>query len=187
MANYKTLIGGGGKLQGLIIQKIIRALYAPLLTFVFRENIWLIYKSYHRKPSFWKKVIWNRYMEKHAASISIDAEIATPLILPHGVSGIFLTQSAKIGKNVVIFQQVTIGANTIKGSKSYGAPVIGDNVYIGAGAKIIGNAHISDNCRVGANAVVVEDVPYNSLVVCEKPRIITKDQPLDNSFNPYLS
>lgn len=125
-------------------------------------------------------------MELHAASISIDAKIASPLILPHGVSGIFITQSATIGKNVVIFQQVTIGANTIKDSKSYGAPSIGDNVYIGAGAKIIGGAHISDNCRIGANAVVVEDVPYNSLVVCEKSRIITRDIPLDNTFNPYL-
>lgn len=54
-------------------------------------------------------------MELHAASISIDAQIESPLILPHGVSGIFLTQSAKIGKNVVIFQQVTIGANTLEG------------------------------------------------------------------------
>lgn len=61
-------------------------------------------------------------MEKHAASISIDAIIASPLILPHGVTGIFITQSANIGKNVVVFQQVTIGANTIKSSKSYGAP-----------------------------------------------------------------
>lgn len=95
-------------------------------------------------------------MEKHAASISIDAIIASPLILPHGVTGIFITQSANIGKNVVVFQQVTIGANTIKSSKSYGAPTIEDNVYIGAGAKIIGNAYIGHNSRIGANAVVVK-------------------------------
>lgn len=186
MADNKILIRVC-KIVKLINQKLIRALYSPLFTLVFKENIWHIYDSYHHNPANWKKVIWNKYMQKHAASISIDADIASPLILPHGVSGIFLTQSAKIGKSVVIFQQVTIGANTIKDSKSYGAPVIGDNVYIGAGAKIIGNAHISESCRIGANAVVVEDVPYNSLVVCEKPRIITRDIPLDNSFNPYLS
>lgn len=97
-------------------------------------------------------------MEKHAASISIDAIIASPLILPHGVTGIFITQSANIGKNVVVFQQVTIGANTIKSSKSYGAPTIEDNVYIGAGAKIIGNAYIGHNSRIGANAVVVKTI-----------------------------
>lgn len=93
-----------------------------LLSILYRGNIWLLYNSYHKNKSQWKKKIWNYYMEKHAASISIDAIIASPLILPHGVTGIFITQSANIGKNVVVFQQVTIGANTIKSSKSYGAP-----------------------------------------------------------------
>lgn len=125
-------------------------------------------------------------MEKHAASISIDAQIASPLILPHGVSGIFITQSATIGHNVVIFQQVTIGANTIESSKTYGAPTICDNVYIGVGAKIIGSVHIHANSRIGANAVVTTDIPSNSTVVCEKPRIIVHSEPLNNKFKPYL-
>lgn len=125
-------------------------------------------------------------MVRNAASISIDADIASPLILPHGVSGIFITQSASIGHDVVIFQQVTIGANTIKGSKSYGAPTIGDSVYIGAGAKIIGNANIGSNARIGANAVIVKDIPKNSIAVCSEPRVIIKEMELDNSFCPYL-
>lgn len=177
---------GGARCLSLLKLKTIRVLYTPLFTFLYKENIWHIYSSYHKSPKDWKKVIWNKYMELHAASISIDAQIASPLILPHGVSGIFLTQSAKVGSNVVIFQQVTIGANTIQGSKSYGAPVIGDNVYIGAGAKVIGNAIIADNSRIGANAVVVEDIPYNSLVVCDKPKVITREELLDNTFYPYL-
>ena len=125
-------------------------------------------------------------MERHAASISIDAQIASPLVLPHGVSGIFITQSARIGHDVVIFQQVTIGANTIRDSRSYGAPIIGDNVYIGAGAKIIGHASVGDNARIGANAVVVKDIPYNALVICAEPRVIIKEQTLNNKFTPYL-
>lgn len=132
-----------------------------------------------------EKKIWNYYMEKHAASISIDAIIASPLILPHGVTGIFITQSANIGKNVVIFQQVTIGANTIKTSKSYGAPSIEDNVYIGAGAKIIGNAHIGHNSRIGANAVVVKAIKPNTTVVPAN-KIIESENSLDNTFVPYL-
>lgn len=123
----------------LIRIDILVSCWNRLLFYVyFNGNIWDIYSSYHQRPAQWKKNVWNNYMVKNAASISIDAKIASPLILPHGVSGIFVTQSATIGKNVVIFQQVTIGANTIKGSKSYGAPTIGNNVYIGAGAKIIG-------------------------------------------------
>ena len=51
-----------------------------------------------------------------------------------------------------------------------GAPVIGDNVYIGAGAKIIGGVRIGNNVRIGAGCVVVEDVPDNCTVVMPKPR-----------------
>ncbi len=125
-------------------------------------------------------------MERNAGSISIDAQISNPLILPHGVSGIFISQSAVIGSNVVVFQQVTIGANTIKESKSYGAPIIGNDVYIGAGAKIIGNVTVADNSRIGANAVVVKNVPYNALVVCSEPRVIVREEKFNNSFTPYL-
>ena len=107
------------------------------------------------------------------------------MILPHGVTGIFITQSANIGKNVVVFQQVTIGANTIKSSKSYGAPTIEDNVYIGAGAKIIGNAYIGHNSRIGANAVVVKTIKPNTIVVPTN-KIIESSNALDNTFVPYL-
>lgn len=125
-------------------------------------------------------------MTKRAASISIDAHIESPLILPHGVSGIFITRSAHIGRNVVIFQQVTIGANTISDSKSYGAPTICDNVYIGAGAKIIGSAKIGKNARIGANAVITKDIPANAVAILQDVRIVQK-QNLNNIFIPYLT
>lgn len=170
-----------------IHRMLISAISSPVLYLGYKGNIWNLYSSYHRQRATWKKIVWNNYMEKHAASISIDAKIDAPPILPHGVSGIFISQSAKIGKNVVIFQQVTIGANTIRTSKSYGAPAIGDNVYIGSGAKIIGGISIGDNARIGANACVVKDIPYNSIVVSPEARIIVKDTLLDNTFVPYLS
>ena len=175
----KRIMGGGN-------YYLTKAFYAPLLLFLFHNNIWLIYRSYHKKPALWKKVLWNRYMELHAASISIDAKFASPLILPHGVSGIFITQSAIVGKDCVVFQQVTIGANTIKSSKSYGAPTVGDSVYIGAGAKIIGNVSIGNNARIGANAVIVKDVPENTLAVIPAIRLIKKEVQLNNYFYPYL-
>lgn len=80
--------------------------------------------------------------------------------LPHGLVGIFIHPSAKIGKNVTIYQQVTIGENGF-GSK---AAVIGDNVVIGSGAKIIGPVNIGDNVIVGANAVVTKDISKNQVV-----------------------
>ena len=56
-----------------------------------------------------------------------------------------------------------------------GAPEIGDNCYIGAGAKIIGNIVIGDNVKIGANCVAVEDIPNNCTVVLEKSRIIRRN------------
>lgn len=87
---------------------------------------------------------------------------------------LFYFRRGYIGANCVIFQQVTIGSNTLSDTKSAGAPVIGDNCYIGAGAKIIGNVTIGNNCRIGANAVVTKDVPDNSTVISGEMRIIKK-------------
>ena len=89
--------------------------------------------------------------------------------LPHGIKGIIVSHNAKVGKNATIFHQVTIGEG--KG----GAPIIGDNVLLGAGAKIIGKIRIGNNVRIGANCVVVEDVPDNTTVVLSKPRMIYKN------------
>lgn len=104
--------------------------------------------------------------------------------LPHGVKGIFISSGAKIGKNAVIFQQVTIGSNTLKDSQGAGAPIIGDNCFIGAGAMIIGNVHIGDNCRIGANCVVTKDIADNCTVVCQPVRVIQKDS---QQINKHLS
>ncbi|MGI1678190.1 MAG: serine O-acetyltransferase [Cellvibrionaceae bacterium] len=67
------------------------------------------------------------------------------------------------GKNCSITQGVTVGS---KGAgKTAGWPVFGDNVYIAAGAKVIGDVKIGNNVRIGANAVVITDVPDNSVAV----------------------
>ena len=102
--------------------------------------------------------------------------------MPHGFSGIFISNQAKIGKRVVILQQVTIGSNTIAGSRHFGSPTIEDDVFIGAGAKIIGKITIGHNSRIGAGVTVVEDVPPNSVVVSAPIRIITKEKLLNNQW-----
>jgi serine O-acetyltransferase len=93
-------------------------------------------------------------------------------IFPHGILGIFISNDAILGNNITILQQVTIGSNSISDSKKSGSPLIGDNCFIGAGAKIIGKVCIGKNVKVGANAVIVEDVPDNATVVMHKPRVI---------------
>ena len=100
--------------------------------------------------------------------IGYGATFDTPPNFPHGLYGIIVSHNAHIGKNATIFHQVTIGEG------NGGAPTIGDNCFIGAGAKIIGNIHIGNNVKIGTNCVVYEDVPDNATVVLSKTRIILK-------------
>ena len=120
----------------------------------------------------------NRYFN---SGIPLNANIQ-PFVTPHGFYGIFISGAAKIGKGCTIFHQVTIGSNTIPDSKNAGAPAIGDNVYIGTGAKIIGNVKIGNNVRIGAGCVVTRDVPDNCTVVPAANVIIQKDAPQNNRW-----
>lgn len=85
------------------------------------------------------------YLDRFGASIPLSATIKGHIEFPHGVSGIFVSSDAVIGSGV-IYQQVTIGSNRISGSKKPGAPVVGENVVIGAGAKIVGGGSNRRQC-----------------------------------------
>lgn len=128
------------------------------------------------------KAVWQIYQYENNSSIAWNAEFSSEPCFPHGMKSIFISGEAKIGRNCVIFQQVTIGSNTLSDSKGSGAPVIGDNVYIGCGAKIIGSVRIGNNVRIGANAVVYKDVSENSVVVVPEQRVIQKNSTPDNKF-----
>ena len=121
-----------------------------------------------------KSFIYYSCLSGYGSWIGIESKIENVPVFPHGMYGIFVSDGAEIGKNAVIFQQVTIGSNTLADSRKQGSPVIGDNVYIGSGAKIIGNIRIGNNVRIGANCIVVEDIEDNSVVVMNKPRIIKR-------------
>ena len=152
-----------------------------------KENYWDIRnKALGKKGNGVTKII-NKYkhkklLERFNASIPFVAQIDGEPTFPHGLSGIFISSDAKIGKDCTIFHQVTIGSNTFSNSKNPGAPKIGDNVYIGCGAKIIGGISVGNNVRIGANCVVTEDVPDNSTVVLGKPRVIEHSDARDNNY-----
>ena len=86
------------------------------------------------------------------------------------LQNLLIFHEAVIGKNCTILHQVTIGGG------NGGAPVIGDNVEIGAGAMLVGGIHIGNNVRIGANCVVAEDIPDNCTVVMPHPRILSRSQ-----------
>lgn len=90
---------------------------------------------------------------------------------PHGLNGIIISPYARIGKGAYIFHQVTIGDD---GIDCKNAPIIGDNVTIYAGAKVVGKCHIGDGAKIGANVVVSFDVPEGALVTLSKANVSIK-------------
>ena len=93
------------------------------------------------------------------------------LVLGYGGLAIVVHADAVIGSNVHIDQCVTIGGNGI----THGVPVIKDNVYIGAGAKILGPIVVGEGSIIGANAVVTKSIPPKSLAVGVPARVIESD------------
>lgn len=142
---------------------------------------WKMYKLLHRlylRNSLIDKFLLLILLQPYKISamllgcyVPYSAKIGDGLVLPHGFYGIFISKQAVIGKNALIFHQVTIGSNKFT-SENYGSPCIGDNCFIGAGAKIVGKISIGDNVRVGANAIVVDSIESNKTVVSSKAVIL---------------
>ena len=177
----------GKHIKTFMIKNFIKDLVRPITNkyVLFKlKSIWNV-KEYINNNNLKGGIYTSFYIDyfnKKNSYIGLNTKFKNEPVFPHGVSNIFISDNAKIGENAVIFQGVTIGSNTIEDSKRVGAPTIGDNVYIGAGAKIIGNVKVGNNVRIGANAIVVEDVTDNSVVVLSKPRVIIKKEKLDNRY-----
>jgi len=90
------------------------------------------------------------------------AKIGPGFFIDHGM-GVVIGETAEVGKNVMLFHGVTLGGTGKDQGKRH--PTVGDNVMIGAGAKILGPITIGNNAKVGSNAVVLEDVPEGATVV----------------------
>lgn len=95
-------------------------------------------------------------------SIGVTARIGKRLIIEH-FGSIVIHGSSVIGDDCIIRQDVTIGNKNM--DAPYDAPVLGNHVNVGAGAKILGKVIIGDNVSIGANAVVISDIPSLSVAV----------------------
>jgi serine O-acetyltransferase len=102
-------------------------------------------------------------IEVHPAAV-----LGPGLFIDHGM-GIVIGETAEVGRDVSILQGVTLGGTSLKREKRH--PTIGDNVMIGAGAKVIGGFTIGAGSRIGAGSVVVREVPENCVVVGVPGRI----------------
>ncbi len=99
------------------------------------------------------------------------ATIGQRLFIDHG-TGVVIGETAEIGDDVTIYQGVTLGGTGKETGKRH--PTIGNNVVIGAGAKILGSFRVGDNCKIGAGSVVVAPVPDNSTVIGVPGQIVMR-------------
>jgi serine O-acetyltransferase len=113
------------------------------------------------------------------------AKIGRRFFIDHGM-GVVIGETTEIGDDVLIYQNVTLGGTGNERGKRH--PTIGNNVVIGAGAKVLGGIRIGDNARIGAGSVVVHPVPDNSTVVGIPGRVVRFHVPregvLDHGMMP---
>jgi len=145
----------------------------------FNYNFWMRTCSYAKSNKILKfsvypfALIMLRHLRyKLGISISRETRIGSGFYIGH-FGGIIVNGGCEIGKNCNISQEVTLGqANR---GKNKGYPILGDNVYIGPGAKIIGAVRIGNNVAIGSNCVVTKDIPDNSVVVGIPGKVISQE------------
>ena len=112
---------------------------------------------------------------KTGIDIHPAAKLASPLFIDHG-TGIVVGETTISGKNLKLYQSVTLGALSLKcGSKLKGCkrhPTIGENVVIYAGASILGDVNIGNNVTIGSNVFITESIPDNVKVSFSKPSLV---------------
>jgi serine O-acetyltransferase len=114
------------------------------------------------------------------------AQIGKSFFIDHGM-GVVIGETSEVGDGVTMYHGVTLGGTTWEKGKRH--PTIGNNVVMGAGAKILGPVRIGDNTRIGANSVVIHDIPPNSIVVGIPGKVVFRVEgdrriALDTEFMP---
>ena len=147
-----------------------------------RAEVYFLYsgfkavRSYRRANWFYRhnhKLIarWISQRSRHKTGIEIHpgATIGKGLFIDHGM-GVVIGETTEIGDNCTLYQNVTLGGTGKEHGKRH--PTLGDNVLVGAGAKVLGPFRVGDNARVAAGAVVLEEVPDNATAVGVPARIV---------------
>lgn len=127
---------------------------------------------YDRKMFFAARWISQRTSKKTGIEIHPAVQIGKRFFIDHG-TGVVIGETAVIGDDVTIYQGVTLGGTGKDTGKRH--PTIGNNVMIGAGAKVLGPLVIGDNSKIASGAVVLNDIPPNSTAVGVPARVVKRD------------
>lgn len=150
------------------MKKIVHGIYKYMFFSVFRTRYKVRFLLFLKKKNRLKPIrfiLSNHIESRYHILIGTNAIVGNNLLLPHP-HNVVIGNSATIGDNCTIYHDVTLGKN------HDAFPIVGDNVVIYTGAKILGGVTIGNNAVIGANAVVTADVPENAIVAGVPAKII---------------
>lgn len=167
MSDFGVYYRGGEKFRHKVVNVATALLEPGLWAVLFYRAAHSMYRArVPVMPSVLTRL--NKFFTQ--VDISHESEIGKRLRLPHCL-GIVIGSTCVIGDDVEILNGVTLGSVHLRcNGKRH--PTIGDRVFIGAGAKVLGNIIIGKNSKIGANAVVLSSIPENSTAVGIPARII---------------
>jgi serine O-acetyltransferase len=123
-------------------------------TAIYRASRWCQVRHIRLFPTLFQRL----NMLLFGVEISCGMEIGPGLYLPHPYGTVLMAE--RIGANVTLVHSVTVGMRN-----EWEFPVIGDAVFVGAGARVLGGVRLGNGCSIGANAVVIHDVPAGATAV----------------------
>ncbi len=136
-------------------------------------------RSYRRANWFYRhgifttaRIISQHSRKKTGIEIHPGATIGKGLFIDHGM-GVVIGETAVIGNNCLIYQGATLGGTGKDKGKRH--PTLGDNVLVGAGAKVLGPFEVGSNVKIAANAVVLNAIPDNCTAVGVPARIVRRN------------
>ncbi|MBQ7718693.1 MAG: serine O-acetyltransferase [Clostridia bacterium] len=153
----------------LLYPGIWAVIFHRLTHFLYRHKIYFLARLISQLVRFFTGI-----------EIHPGAKIGRGLFIDHGM-GVVIGETAEIGDDVTIYQGVTLGGTGKDKGKRH--PTIGNNVLIGAGAKILGPFKVGDNAKIAANAVVLSEVEENSTCVGVPGRIVKRGENRINNLD----
>ena len=136
----------------VLLYPTIHALIAYRVShYLYKKNIFLLARLISQVSRFFTGI-----------EIHPGAKIGKGLVIDHGM-GVVIGETAEIGDDVLIYHGVTLGGTGKDKGKRH--PTVGNNVVIGAGAKVLGPIYVGSNAKIGANSVVLKEVPNGATAV----------------------
>ncbi len=163
-----------------------RSFWEVLLCYPGLHAIWGYRISHWLWAHNWKllaRFVSQVFRSLTGIEIHPGARIGNRFFIDHGM-GVVIGETAEIGDCVTLYHGVTLGGVSLNKGKRH--PTLGNDVVVGAGAKVLGAIEIGDGSRIGANAVVVKPVPPNSVVVGIPGQIVERSKPRTVASPPDL-